>query len=146
MFKLKNIFIFLGALIILILVYVFFFSSSPEEESNLITTSADPDAELPAPTENNIGTQDFLKILLSVKSIKLDSSIFADPSFATLRDSSITLVPDGSEGRPNPFAPIGQEGGNPINTGSSSSGAQGGTSTSGSSTSGKPAIGGTGIR
>ena len=53
--------------------------------------------------------QDFLTILLNVKNVKLDDSIFSDPAFNSLRDSSIVLVPDNTEGRPNPFAPIGFE-------------------------------------
>jgi len=54
-------------------------------------------------------SRDFLPILLNVKGVRLDDAIFADQAFATLRDSSILLVPDGTEGRPNPFAPIGSE-------------------------------------
>ena len=48
-------------------------------------------------------------VLLNVKNIKLDDSIFSDIAFSNLRDSSITLIPDGTEGRPNPFAPIGSD-------------------------------------
>ena len=51
--------------------------------------------------------QEFLPILLNIKNLKLDDSIFQDPAFLSLTDSSIILVPDGNEGRPNPFAPIG---------------------------------------
>ena len=53
--------------------------------------------------------QDFLSLLLNVKSIKLDSTIFDDPAFLSLYDSSITLTPDGTEGRVNPFAPLGAD-------------------------------------
>lgn len=105
--KIKNIIIFVVIAIALILIYVFFFKKAPEE-ANLAVTSED--SALPSASvadQNTAIGEDFLSLLLSVKSIKLDDSIFADTAFATLRDSSIELIADGTEGRPNPFAPIG---------------------------------------
>ncbi|MES2416470.1 MAG: hypothetical protein V4504_02110 [Patescibacteria group bacterium] len=58
-------------------------------------------------TPSNAVPQDFLTILLSVKKINLNQEIFKNPAFATLQNSTIVLIPDGNEGRPNPFAPIG---------------------------------------
>lgn len=120
MLKPKNIIIFVAAGAILVLVYVFFIKPSPEP-TGLVSTSTDPvtgDMALPDGTSSDtLGTNDFLAVLLNVKNIKLDDSIFSDPAFATLRDSSITLTPDGTEGRPNPFAPIGSDSSIPaINT------------------------------
>ena len=51
----------------------------------------------------------FISLLLSVKSIKLDDSILSDQAFNSLKDSTIEIVGDGTEGRPNPFAPIGTD-------------------------------------
>jgi hypothetical protein len=53
--------------------------------------------------------KDFFALLLNVKNIKLDDAILSDPAFLSLRDSSIVLVPDGNEGRPNPFAKFGND-------------------------------------
>ncbi len=107
----KNILIFaaLGALFVFI--FIFFIKGSGEEDNTLTST---------VPGETGVTTtssgapgaavdQDFLPLLLSVKSIKLDDSIFSDIAFTRLRDSSIVLTPDGNEGRPNPFAPIGSD-------------------------------------
>ena len=107
----KNIILFvvIGALVVL--AYIFFIGSK-WEEANLSSTSGefsyDPNIPPVSPTtsEMNRVTQDFLSVLLSVKNIKLDDSIFSDKVFAGLNDSSILLVPTGDEGRPNPFAPI----------------------------------------
>ena len=68
-------------------------------------------------------TQDFLTLLLSVKSISLDKdvAIFSDNAFIGLHDSSIILVPDGTEGRVNPFAPLGTDATTPVNTGTTGS-------------------------
>ena len=60
-------------------------------------------------TEDSSITKEFLSILLSVKSIKLDDAVFADKAFTNLKDSSILLTSTGDEGRINPFAPIGSE-------------------------------------
>ena len=64
---------------------------------------------VPGGVNSSGAVSDFLPVLLNVKGIRLDDSIFVDPAFSTLRDSSILLVPDGTEGRKNPFAPIGFE-------------------------------------
>ena len=109
--KIKNILIFVIIATVFILLYVFFFKKD-SDEANLIS---DPlgsillaeSSEFSA--ENSLITQDFLTLLLSVKNIKLDDSIFSDTAFANLRDSSIVLTPDGNEGRPNPFAPFGAD-------------------------------------
>ena len=60
--------------------------------------------------------KDFLTLLLSVKNIKLDDAIFFDVAFNSLHDSSITLIPDGTEGRPNPFAQFGNDNVAPVVT------------------------------
>lgn len=111
--KLKNIILFIGILGALILAYLFLFANKKEEPPLISSTSGvsgvsegdNTAASAPLPA----AAGEFLSILLSVRSIKLDDSIFSDPAFLSLRDSSIELVPDGSEGRPNPFAPIGSD-------------------------------------
>jgi len=106
--KIKNILIFLGVALVLILIYVFVFKKSPDQPS-LISSSGN--SVLPATTQTTTSTisQDFLAVLLSVKSIKIDDSIFSDPAFISLNDSTIELVSDGNEGRSNPFAPLGSD-------------------------------------
>ncbi|MFA6524282.1 MAG: hypothetical protein WC264_02835 [Candidatus Paceibacterota bacterium] len=104
----KNIIIFIVIAAALILAYTFFFKKSPDQASLVSTTGA---TVLPtASTDQNseIG-KDFLSVLLNVKKLRLDDTIFSDPAFNTLHDSSILLIPDGTEGRPNPFAPIGSD-------------------------------------
>ena len=91
---------FAGIAVALLLGYMFFFNNKSDEGT--LSSSADADLNGQSSVQ-----QEFLPILLNVKSIKLDDSIFSDPAFQSLRDSSIVLVQDGNEGRPNPFAPIG---------------------------------------
>jgi hypothetical protein len=55
--------------------------------------------------------QDFLSVLLSVQSIKLDVSLFSSKAFAILQDFNRPIPPDQDPGRRNPFAPIGVDGG-----------------------------------
>lgn len=56
----------------------------------------------------NVG-QGFLDTLLSLRTIKLDRSVFDRDSFKQLRDFTKELVPQNNQGRPNPFAPIGTD-------------------------------------
>lgn len=114
--KIKNIIIFTVIAAILILAYIFFIKPSPEEK-NLVSSPGSPSATLPNTDtlkQNSLITKDFLSVLLSVKNVKLDDSIFSDSAFVNLHDSSIILIPTGDEGRLNPFAPIGYEASAPI--------------------------------
>mgnify|MGYP001608676590 CR=1 len=108
--NIKNIIIFLAIGSIFVLIYVYFIKGTPET-ATLVSTSTDKasSASAPAMENNSAMAKDFLALLLSVKSIKLDDSIFSDNAFINIskHDSSIILTPDGNEGRPNPFAPFG---------------------------------------
>ncbi len=114
--KIKNILIFTTIAVVFILIYIFFIKPSPAEP-NLVSTSNNTtlpniDGSLPVSVDTsnaNAATEDFLALLLSVKRIKLDDTIFSDPSFISLHDSSIVLVQDGTQGRPNPFAQFGND-------------------------------------
>ena len=50
--------------------------------------------------------REILALLLNLKSLKLDASIFNDPVFISLVDFGQN-IPERSHGRTNPFAPIG---------------------------------------
>lgn len=112
----KNIIIFIAIAIAFILIYIFFIKSSPEPD-NLVssgTNSTLPNMDGSIINQNASGvssliTQDFLALFSNIKNIKLDDAIFSSPAFISLRDSSITLIPDGNEGRPNPFAQFGND-------------------------------------
>ena len=49
---------------------------------------------------------DLISLLLTLKGINLDDSIFGDPAFQSLTDFGKDLIPE-PVGRSNPFAPIG---------------------------------------
>lgn len=51
----------------------------------------------------------FLSLLLNMRSIKLDQSIFSDPAYLSLRDFTTAIPADTNPGRANPFAPIGSD-------------------------------------
>jgi hypothetical protein len=106
--KIKNIIIISVVAVLLILIYIFFIKPAPAEQ-NLVSSASQSavSGDTTIPDQNSLISKDFLSLLLSVKSIKLDDSIFSDGAFLNLKDSTISLTPTGDEGRPNPFAPIG---------------------------------------
>ena len=106
--RLKNILIIGGVAIVLGLGYLFFIKKAPEQPALTTSTESSTAAGISALSQEGL-SNDFVSILLSVKSIKLDDTILKDTAFLSLKDSSIVLVPSGNEGRPNPFAPIGTE-------------------------------------
>ena len=106
--KIKTVIIFVIIVAFLILVYIFLFKKNPDQAN--LTSSSDVATSLPNTdifSQNIPVDTEFLSVLLSIKNIKLNDAIFSDIAFTSLRDSSITLNPDGTEGRKNPFAPIG---------------------------------------
>ncbi|MEI6580976.1 MAG: hypothetical protein WCO07_02265 [bacterium] len=108
--KIKTIIIAVVVVAALILAYIFLFKKSPDQ-TNLSSSTGAP-ALLPnADTSATQTTSDseFLAMLLSIRSINLNDSIFKEIAFINLRDSTIVLTPDGTEGRKNPFAPIGSD-------------------------------------
>lgn len=100
--KTKNIIMYGVLAVVLVFGYVFFMGG--EDEDFLTAEGMPVDGSMDT---NSAVSAEFLTILLNIKSLKLDDSIFSDPVFNSLIDSSIVLVPDGNEGRPNPFAPVG---------------------------------------
>ena len=108
--KIRNIIIFVAIAAIFVFIYIFFFQSSSSSQPSLVSSSSTSGSPTnPATGEATLGTQYFLTLLLNVKTLKLDDSIFSDPAFASLHDSSITLTPDATTGRPNPFAQFGTD-------------------------------------
>ena len=107
--KIKNIIIFVSILAVLISFYFFFFRNTSGGASLTSSTNTASFPVSSAPNNNSTIGKDFLTLLLSIKNIKLDDSIFSDNAFTNLHDSSIDLIPDDNEGRPNPFAPIGSD-------------------------------------
>lgn len=114
----KNIIIFLTIGAVFVAAYIFFIKPSMDEETpslvadtgtSAVATNTNTNAGNVATTIDPNITQEFLNLLLNVRSIKLNDSIFADPAFDSLVDSSIVLVPDGNEGRVNPFAQFGSD-------------------------------------
>ncbi len=111
MSKIKNIIVLVVVGAILVAVYFLYIKKDPSESANLISSSLDPTASngVVGATITSI-SQDFLTLLLGVKDINLVDSIFADTAFTSLDGShSILLTPDGTEGRLNPFAPLGTD-------------------------------------
>lgn len=124
MSKIKNIIIFVTIAAIFVLIYIFFIKSAPVEESLVVSTPAPNMNGAPITMDNSNNTslvaKDFLALLLNVKNIKLNDSIFSDGAFNSLHDSSIILEPDGTEGRVNPFAQFGNDAPVSINNSNSS--------------------------
>jgi hypothetical protein len=82
-------------------------------------------------TSETVGNSQADKVLvdelLQLRSIRLDGAIFADPAFASLRDSGVDIVSE-PIGRRNPFAPLGEGGssGVPATTATATTTAAGG--------------------
>src|SRR3989338_4136548 len=107
----KNIIIFLAIGTALVLIYIFFIKADPNDGAALISSGGTPlVSNGGVEQKDKVIAQDFLNLLLNVREIKLDDAIFSDPAFISLDDShSITLTPDGTEGRINPFAQFGND-------------------------------------
>ncbi|MDR3519631.1 MAG: hypothetical protein P4L63_01955 [Candidatus Pacebacteria bacterium] len=111
--KIRNIIIFVAIAAVLILVYIFFVKPSLNNNQATIVSSSGTTTDTSGSTtgtntaDGTVVAQNFLNLLSSVRTIKLDVGIFSDPAFTSLHDSSVTLTPDATVGRPDPFAEFG---------------------------------------
>lgn len=96
--KYKNIALSILAIAIAGVLYGVIFGKSGPDLSLL--TSETPSAGV------GVVGEDVLDLLQTLRSIKLDGSLFEDPAFRSLEDFSQELVPE-PVGRENPFAPVG---------------------------------------
>ena len=113
--KIRNILIFVAIAAALVLVYIFFVKPSLDSQNQAgLVSSTSTNSSGVATTTTTTGTDssvtgDFLSLLLNINTIKLDDGIFDDPAFNSLHDSTITLIPDVTQGRTNPFAQFGSD-------------------------------------
>ena len=77
--------------------YFYFYGNSASTPSTLLSSSPTSDSAI-------VGAQ-VLGLLNQIQSLKIDTSIFTDPGYNTLRDYSVAIPPV-NVGRPNPFAPL----------------------------------------
>jgi hypothetical protein len=93
----KNILIGIVVVIVLFVGYSVFVKKDPADDAALVSETVGGD-------ENTVG-REFLTVLLQIKSLKLDESVFADDSFMSLQDFSSVIVAQ-PVGRKNPFSPL----------------------------------------
>jgi hypothetical protein len=95
-------------IVTVVLVYFYFEGSTTPFGGSLLQSQAG----------GSVGSAE-LTLLGQIQSLKIDVSLFTDPSYETLQDYSVA-IPTENVGRPNPFAPL-------LNL--SSAGSQGGIQT-----------------
>ncbi len=72
--------------------------------------SAAPAADTSSVAATPVIGQDILTLVLKLQKISIDSSLFSSDLWARLKDSGLLLSPE-SQGRVDPFAPIGSDSG-----------------------------------
>lgn len=91
--------------------------SSSEPSSAIVTGGAgetvDATGAIVAGTAADPETQKILDILLALRSVKLDGTIFSNTAFMSLKDMTTKIIPEPA-GRPDPFAPLGAGGPLPV--------------------------------
>jgi hypothetical protein len=93
--KYKNIIIVAVIIVIVAFSYNLF---AGKTDKNLLTSEVKE-------AKNSVLETDLLSILIDLRLIKLDDSIFSDKAFQSLRDFGQDIVPE-PVGRKNPFAPV----------------------------------------
>lgn len=88
-----------GILVVILVVVAWFVLSSSSTSTPTLSSMATDG------TTASSGDQNLVSTLLALRAVKLDATIFADPSFASLRDFSTQIVLEPA-GRSDPFAAI----------------------------------------
>lgn len=84
-------------LVVVIVTFAWFGLADQEPNSTLLTSTE-------TRADASVAEQEILRLLLDMRSIRLDSAIFENPAFAALRDFGREIIPE-PVGRTNPFAP-----------------------------------------
>lgn len=93
----RNITVIVILLVVAVTVYFYFQGgSAPAGAGSLLESSPS--------TVQNVGSAE-LALLSQIQSLKIDTSLFTTPAYATLQDYSVD-IPSQTVGRPNPFAPF----------------------------------------
>lgn len=89
--------------------YSMFFKKDSGSATGLATTAGEGTTaeSSQSATANAAVGREFLTLLLNIRSIELNESIFESKAFTNLQNFSRPLPPDPNPGRPNPFAPLG---------------------------------------
>ena len=98
----KNSIIILGAALLIWVGYSTFFKKDSTVSPGVALVS---ETALNDDSPEMQSGREILAILLNLKSLKLDASIFNDPVFQSLADFGQS-IPERPRGRDNPFAPI----------------------------------------
>ncbi len=96
--KIKNSIILIVLFTLIIVIYVFFFKKDTNEQA-LVSQSAAPQGQ-----ESGL-VGEFLVLLRTLNNIQLDTGIFNNKTYRSLRDESVELISQ-PQGRVNPFAPL----------------------------------------
>jgi len=89
----------------------FFLSSDKQVESGLVSgNTALPVASTVGTSPSGVSVgQEFVALLLNLQAINLDTALFQDPAYLSLKEKTVNFQDPGGQGRPNPFAPIGSD-------------------------------------
>jgi len=105
----KTILIIIVVIAIAAVIYNVFLKSGAQPTGTLSSSAVPVVAPISGSATNTLVGQELLSTLLNLKTIKLNDQIFQNPAFTSLRDFTITLNGNVTEGRVNPFAPIGND-------------------------------------
>jgi hypothetical protein len=94
------------------IVYQSFFSANTTNTAGTATSGM-------ATTTIDSGSQDIINMASQIDTISIDSNLFSSPLFLSLIDFDAPLTPE-PQGRPNPFANIGNDTGSATVTATSS--------------------------
>lgn len=111
MSKLFKIVLIVGGILVLAGGGYYFVTNQNKTNTNNGLFSSNPLAQTQTKPSTDVSTQtadQFVQMLASATSVKLDMSLFKSPSFQALQDFSVILVGE-PLGRPNPFAQVGQD-------------------------------------
>ena len=93
----KNLWIAVAVIVLAAVGYFYYKGVSSGSSSSAGVVEQGPDT-------STVGSQ-VLSLLSQIKSLKIDTSLFGDPAYQTLRDYSVP-IPSVPVGRLNPFAPL----------------------------------------
>lgn len=109
--NIKKILIIVGVLIISFVLFMLLKGDGKNDELLTVETNSSIPGQNAASDAASIVGVEIIQALNQINALNLDKTIFERPVYISLIDRS-QEIPEEPIGRPNPFAPIGRDGGN----------------------------------
>lgn len=100
----------IGVVVVIVVIGSLGKGGNEPSSSSLVSTTTGSNPAV-APASGSVPESQTITLLKNLSTLRLNGNVFSNPVFRSLSDISIVLPQVTNQGRRNPFAPLGSDGG-----------------------------------